>query len=218
MAQRLEDVREHFRIPSIRAFHARLVEGWASDDAVSYEAVRNYHYDRDAPAAYLARVAKVFPGVRLEYLVTGDGEMTEEEEQAQSEVARVAAAVAPLEQLKYVVGAVHDALGVPRWTSRLHEVPAWGPLVLQTAQRLCAARASSNLRATGEMGDYELPEATADVASAISAPLQALGVNARYDLPDDERDTYVHATTLALQRAITGLHRPLILEDSDDDA
>ena len=89
MAKRLEAVRERFGVPSMRAFHAKLDDGWSKEDGrVSYEAVRNYHYDRDAPASYLARVAKVFEGVRLEYLVSGDGPMTKEEELTKEEATR----------------------------------------------------------------------------------------------------------------------------------
>jgi len=46
---------------------------------VSYEAVRNYHFNREAPAKYHAQVAKKF-GVRLEWLITGEGERFEVEE------------------------------------------------------------------------------------------------------------------------------------------
>lgn len=89
MARRLEAIRKRFGVPSLRAFHARLAEGWDSENAVSYEAVRNYHYDRDAPAAYLARVAEVFD-VRIGYLVSGEGGMTAEEERARTAIAEVA--------------------------------------------------------------------------------------------------------------------------------
>lgn len=71
---RLEDVRALFGIPSLKAFWAQLCEGWQEKEAVSYEAVRNYHYNRDAPASYLARVSEVF-GVSLKWLVTGEGEV-----------------------------------------------------------------------------------------------------------------------------------------------
>jgi len=48
-----------------------------SDDgtySVSYEACRNYHHDRLAPAHYYGQVSHVF-GVSLEWLVLGTGEM-----------------------------------------------------------------------------------------------------------------------------------------------
>ena len=73
ISERLERVRAHMGYQSKRAFWQRLCEGW--DEAVSYEAVRNYHYDREPPPSYLARVVRVFPEVRLEWLVTGAWEM-----------------------------------------------------------------------------------------------------------------------------------------------
>lgn len=75
ISARLEKVRAHFDVESKRAFHRRLSDGWG--DSVSYEAVRNYHYDREPPPSYLARVAEVFPDIRIEWLVAGKGEMTE---------------------------------------------------------------------------------------------------------------------------------------------
>ena len=110
MAQQLEAVREHFGVPSLRAFHARLAEGWRDEDGrVSYEAVRNYHYDRDAPVAYLARVAEVF-GVRLPYLVAGEGAMTAEEQRAAEEAEGVAMAV-----LAGVTRSITEEQGVKYW-------------------------------------------------------------------------------------------------------
>lgn len=81
MARRLEHVRtsEAGGIP-LAEFHRRLCEGWPADlgRPASYEAARTYHYNRDAPAAYLARVAATF-GVRLQWLATGEGAPTEAE-------------------------------------------------------------------------------------------------------------------------------------------
>ena len=39
---------------------------------VSYEAARNYHFDRDPPVSYLIRVSKIF-NVSLEWLATEVG-------------------------------------------------------------------------------------------------------------------------------------------------
>ena len=74
MAQRLEHVRKMRGIPTLSEFHRKLIEPRDEGDAfqVSYAAARNYHYDRDAPASYLVRVADVF-GVRLRWLLTGEG-------------------------------------------------------------------------------------------------------------------------------------------------
>jgi hypothetical protein len=72
-AKRLEHVRTQNGLPSLRSFWQRLQDGW--EDGASYEAVRGYHWNREPPAAYLARVAQVF-GVRLEWLITGTGPQT----------------------------------------------------------------------------------------------------------------------------------------------
>src|SRR5687768_13368277 len=87
MAKRLEKVRTRFGVRSRREFWLQLGEKdpeldvvrWKTKDgeeSVSYPSVKYYHFDRDAPAAYLARVAAVF-GVRLEWLISGTDEMTE---------------------------------------------------------------------------------------------------------------------------------------------
>ncbi len=82
---RLEHVRKHFGFSSLRSFWRALTEGWEHGDPVfgnpvSYEAVRNYHWNREASARYHARVAHVFSDVRLEWLITGEGEMLESEQ------------------------------------------------------------------------------------------------------------------------------------------
>jgi hypothetical protein len=69
---RLEQVRRELGFSNLKRFHAALVEGGGY--AVSYEAVRKYHYDRVPPTDYLVRVAERF-GVRLEWLAAGKGEM-----------------------------------------------------------------------------------------------------------------------------------------------
>jgi len=79
LSERLERVRETFGFRSKRAFWQKLCDGW--DAAVSYEAVRNYHYDREAPPSYLARVLRVFPDLRSEWLLLGEGEMRHSQEE-----------------------------------------------------------------------------------------------------------------------------------------
>lgn len=81
IARRLEEVRGKAGILSLRAFWEKLKEGWGKEEGlVSYEAVRNYHYDRDPPVSYLSRVSKVFE-YRLAWLAAGDGLPTVEEEE-----------------------------------------------------------------------------------------------------------------------------------------
>lgn len=70
IAQRLEHVRGHSRCVTLRDFWRELtLDG---DYQVSYEAVRNYHHDREPPVEYLVQVARVFD-VDLEWLATGEG-------------------------------------------------------------------------------------------------------------------------------------------------
>jgi hypothetical protein len=62
-------------------FHRLLTQ--TGDYRVSYAGVRNYHSTRKAPVDYYAQVSRVF-GVRLEWLLFGEGEMTDALEEAQS--------------------------------------------------------------------------------------------------------------------------------------
>lgn len=81
-ARRLEQIREASDFQSLRAFWGHVLDGWRDEYdhpvALSYEAVRTYHYDKPAPASYLARVAALF-GYRLDWLVTGEGARTQAE-------------------------------------------------------------------------------------------------------------------------------------------
>ncbi len=68
MAERLEFVRKQVRCDTLRDFWRHLRKD--GEYEISYEAVRNYHNDRNPPVEYLNRVAKTF-GVSLEWLATG---------------------------------------------------------------------------------------------------------------------------------------------------
>lgn len=85
--QRLEHVRRLRQIPTLKEFHERI-----GTDEFSYSAVRNYHFvasehaeekadglrkdEREAPVRYLVRVADAL-GIRLDWLATGEGPVTE---------------------------------------------------------------------------------------------------------------------------------------------
>ena len=189
MPQRLEAVRERAGIPSLRAFHKKLVdgrkdedgrelvEGWKDEDGrVSYEAVRNYHYDREAPAAYLARVAKVF-GVRLLYLVANDGAMTDEEEQAATDADGVAMAVVAGGS-KHIVRSINEELGLKYWQEALElrdsVLKGWagrGGLVLMTSRYMPSWVAPlATVRQRLKLDPTQLGE-------VLVAPLRALGID-----------------------------------------
>ncbi len=70
VSSRLELVRERVQCATLRDFWRLLTRD--TPYRVSYEAVRNYHHDRDPPVDYLVRVADVF-GVDLGWLATGRG-------------------------------------------------------------------------------------------------------------------------------------------------
>jgi len=73
-AQRLEQVRrEHLHGIPLAEFHRLLTE--TDDYRVSYAGVRNYHTTRKAPVDYYAQVSRVF-GIRLPWLLFGEGAMT----------------------------------------------------------------------------------------------------------------------------------------------
>mgnify|MGYP002395411094 CR=1 FL=1 len=73
-AKRLEHIRLHYLdgMP-LAEFHRILTE--TDDYEVSYAGIRNYHTTRKAPVDYYAQVSRVF-GIRLEWLLFGEGEMT----------------------------------------------------------------------------------------------------------------------------------------------
>lgn len=72
VAKRLEYVRNHYRVPSIKAFWQEV----GKTAGCSYEAAKNYHTDREAPVSYLAAVLAAFPDVQAHYLLTGHGPRT----------------------------------------------------------------------------------------------------------------------------------------------
>ena len=73
-AKRLEHLRLNYldRMP-LAEFHRLLTQ--TDDYRISYAGMRNYHTTRKAPVDYYAQVSRVF-GIRLEWLLFGDGEMT----------------------------------------------------------------------------------------------------------------------------------------------
>lgn len=77
--KRLERARKAAGYDTLKAFYRAVTEGEPSF-SVSYPAVINYHgqgKEREAPVSYLVRVAQI-TGVRLEWLIKGEGEMLAE--------------------------------------------------------------------------------------------------------------------------------------------
>lgn len=74
-AGRLEFVRSKVQCNTLRDFWRELTRG---EYEISYEAIRNYHYDREPPVDYLVQVSNVFD-VNLRWLATGAGQPWPEE-------------------------------------------------------------------------------------------------------------------------------------------
>lgn len=87
MATRLEYVRKQVQCRTLRDFWRHLRKD--GEYEISYEAVRNYHNDRNPPVEYLNRVAEIF-GVSLQWLATGRDQPwpTEESVERSSEEAQ----------------------------------------------------------------------------------------------------------------------------------
>lgn len=76
MKERLEKVRKEKEDLSLHAWHQRLKDREGFD--WSYEGIRLYHrvdHQREPPASYLVHVSRAF-NVELEYLLTGEGEVS----------------------------------------------------------------------------------------------------------------------------------------------
>lgn len=69
-SERLEQVRELLGFGTLKEFWRELTS--RSECSFTYEAVRNYHTGREAPADYYLCVSDAF-GIRLRWLLTGEG-------------------------------------------------------------------------------------------------------------------------------------------------
>jgi hypothetical protein len=171
VSRRLEDVRQLKGFLSLRSFWAKLSENWrAEDGAVSYEAVRNYHYDREPPAAYLARVAEVF-GFSLRWLITGNGPKTEPKGRIDSTDTGETRLVALKETVLRELGIPKRQLSedIPYWVRSLETV--W--LEFAFTQML---RVDESATAYAQHGaDTHFVGVMKSVAKAIAAPIEALG-------------------------------------------
>ena len=165
---------------SLRAFWVRLVaeSGRPADEQVSYEAVRNYHYDREPTVKYLKTVARVF-GVPLEWLATGKGPQA------------VAAPAFP--HVDKMPGILARA-GLTEATRALFN-EVWRLYLL-------AAPEGYPLRAYPELG------AGLDLLSLLELPLEMWGLRHRDTMNERELNTYyaamLHALTLAIPEPASG--------------
>ena len=188
-ARRLEYARLRTGFPSLHSFWARLADGWRDDDGrVSYEASRNYHFDREAPVAYLKRVAAVF-GFRYDWLIDDKGAPTEQEEQL-----RMADAA------QHDIGGPMNAAAMRGVMETLSEMPLQSHLVFEyrhlSAVAIKLALALIERGAPPKADTYQ--HAGRLVGACISAPLSTLGAA----FPNDEgrmAQAYVTAAAHAVE-------------------
>lgn len=179
-AKRLEYVRtEVARLPSLRSFWARLLEGW--EGAASYEAVRSYHFNREPPASYLARVAEVFD-MRLEWLVTGQGSPQQ-------------TTAAPERADRRAIDEFYSRFPVtvvsPAMLSELNHLGNW----------LIAVRDGD---AVNPPASILFPRLAGE---AMAAPLEVFGIDIAR-VPPGELEEYVSTVAAALRRVLRSMHTP----------
>ena len=189
VAERLEHVREIRGVPTLSEFHRKLLERRGEDDnfQVSYAAARNYHYDRDAPASYLVRVAEVF-NVRLPWLLTGEGEPTEFET-AVSKRQKKSPEDAAIEQTLVMIAHLFpDFSRIQPWAHRVF----W-----QTIIRLVRYRTAHN--ADGLSNVRIAQHSAVLVATQIANPIREIEPG---NLTDDQLSDYVASICQVLMRLI----------------
>jgi len=176
-AERLEQLRlKHLEGMSLAEFHRQLLLRDAYE--VSYAAVRNYHTTRKAPVDYYAQVSRVF-GIRLEWLLFGEGEMTP--------------------SLQMAADASADQLD---WTDSLSQVAPtiWDPSdqVTQAAFLDCVRRL--------DLARPETPPLTDEQRLRLAKVLDTLVGGALWILRGDEKAprNFVRSMLLSLGQGIPG--------------
>jgi hypothetical protein len=176
-AERLELLRlRHLEGMSLAEFHRQLVERDAYQ--ISYAAVRNYHTTRKAPVDYYAQVSRVF-GVRLEWLLFGEGEIT------------------PSLQI------AADASKDPRdWT---HALPQVAPTIWDPADQVAQAAFLDCIRRL-DLARPETPPLSDDQRLKLARVLDTLVGGALWILRGDDKAPrpFVRSMLLTLAQGIPG--------------
>jgi hypothetical protein len=185
IARRLERVRTKEGFPTLRAFLSRLKEGWSGPaSAVSYEAVRNYHFDREPPVTYLARVNEVFPQYTLLWLATGRYTDSAPEVVRDSEIRR---------------SIVRDVLRALRVENRnLDDSPAWVDDFVRLVSALDRVLDPLGVKPVG----HSTPLILSRLGDALDAPLTAVGIYAGA-LTEEAQDRYIGGIVAVLLRLVT---------------
>jgi hypothetical protein len=161
---------------SLAEFHRQLVQPGGFQ--ISYAAVRNYHTNRKAPVDYYAQVSRVF-GVRLEWLLFGEGEMTPSLQLA---------AEASLEPLD--------------WT---HALPQVAPTIWDPSDQVAQAAFLDCIRRL-DLARPETPPLTDEQRLKLAEVLETLIGGALWILRGDEKAPrpFVRSMLLAVAQGIPG--------------
>ncbi len=86
ISDRLEELRKRVGVPTVQEFVRRLNAG--ADTPFPYATASRYHATREPPVGYLREVVRTFEA-RWEWLVTGEGELTERDQKREETLSRV---------------------------------------------------------------------------------------------------------------------------------
>lgn len=146
----------------LKEFHARLTWVLQSDGkrfAVSYSAVRTWHFNREPPSSYLEQVARVY-AVRGEWLLTGEGPMRKAKPSHEKDAAEIRRAV---------------------HISFREELGSLAPIGFFATEAIVLPALSNLLAVEGHRGPYRYGasepsnvELAATLANAIALPVTAL--------------------------------------------
>lgn len=194
VARRLEHVRHLHGVPTLRAFFDRLVEPRSPTDTyqLSYAAVRNYHFDREPPASYLARVAQVF-GIKLEWLITGEGEPTAEREAAANLASTAARSLLENREVRREITEAFPAFALIPPFFQDAALQAWSAHVLRGSK-------DSRFGPTSPTETAVQHEFATRIGRALMAPFECLGIPT-----DDVNDHQLLLYVLAISHALLAI-------------
>lgn len=193
ISARLEQIRDVNGI-TLKEFVERLNMPLDEGDTfvANYSSARYYHYDREPPAPYLARVADVF-GARLEWLITGRGEPTEMEAALREpEPDRPHQGVrATMDERLRAAFPPYDALS--------NHARGFLLEVLMRAFQDTTLHPEHPLLRGGETGDSAVAAVADWIGSALGGPVNQFGAKL---IREDELEDYVVLMCQALARLI----------------
>lgn len=160
ISERLEHVRRRGGFATLKQFHAALIAPQVPGEPpfdVSYSATRNYHFDREPPASYLARVCVVF-SINPTWLLLGLGDELIYRQRAVNDLRHLAEAVN--EALASVLGELPGLM-------RVMGTRGWRRLSAHAAT--LAYNAAVVALPPGESSDEAIGAVASDIVDGIAA-------------------------------------------------